>query len=441
MPNIVSAAISNPDLSAEEERKRMIQSGINYFEVAPPVCAANFGDLGPTPKEKIEIQRFVYAFFRGQGLSPVQAVGVMGNIQAESNFDPAVVEKANGIGFGIAQWSFGRRTTLENAATKEAQARGVPVKQVLNSLQWQLEYLVKEAKGRGSTSPDRANAWIPTPGKNQWEGLKQQVSVQAATFFWEQNFEVPRDSYQQQRVTWAKQMLANTEITGGETVAPGSADIVVGTSGCAGDTMGGTANCPPASAGSGAWCLPLDKKWFKQHISKDKLDSDWLTKRHHDGRAAIDLGVPNGTPVYSMTDGTVYRAPNRGGFGEGVTIEIPGNIIINYGHGLDGGKLPGIKVGQKVKAGQLIMHSSDTEAPGQYHVHIDIRTKYGSQPRVMYCIQPVLTAIYSSKPVPVITSLSKSSETVGRSPIPNCTADALKITTSPVAILPSRREL
>jgi surface antigen len=40
----------------------------------------------------------------------------MGNIEQESSFNPTIVEGGNGIGLGIIQWSFGRRTSLEAAA-------------------------------------------------------------------------------------------------------------------------------------------------------------------------------------------------------------------------------------------------------------------------------------------------------------------------------------
>src|SRR5690606_19932605 len=55
------------------------------------------------------------------GLSPEQAAGIMGNLAQESgpDIDPAAVE-GNGIGFGIAQWSYERR----NGHPKEDQGKG-----------------------------------------------------------------------------------------------------------------------------------------------------------------------------------------------------------------------------------------------------------------------------------------------------------------------------
>lgn len=47
------------------------------------------------------------------GYSKIAAAAVLGNIQWESGFDPTTIEAGNGIGLGLCQWSFGRRTQLE----------------------------------------------------------------------------------------------------------------------------------------------------------------------------------------------------------------------------------------------------------------------------------------------------------------------------------------
>jgi hypothetical protein len=55
----------------------------------------------------------------------------MGNLQAESGFNPGIEEKGvtrKDKGYGLAQWTFGRRTNLENyaaAAGKPASDLGV----------------------------------------------------------------------------------------------------------------------------------------------------------------------------------------------------------------------------------------------------------------------------------------------------------------------------
>ena len=79
----------------------------------------------------------IWNFFKYKGLSDAATAGILGNIQAESGFNPGIVERGSGIGYGLIQWSFGRRTALENAARQ----RGVDP----SSLQFQLEYLWEES--------------------------------------------------------------------------------------------------------------------------------------------------------------------------------------------------------------------------------------------------------------------------------------------------------
>ena len=48
------------------------------------------------------------------GLTPEQAAGVIGNMNAESGLSPARHESSNDEGLGLIQWSFGRKTNMYN---------------------------------------------------------------------------------------------------------------------------------------------------------------------------------------------------------------------------------------------------------------------------------------------------------------------------------------
>ena len=74
---------------------------------------------GPGVIAGSEITEKVWNYLRTAGLPAVQAAGIMGNIYGESGFNPDLVEHGNGIGFGLCQWSFGRRTELENFARSQ----------------------------------------------------------------------------------------------------------------------------------------------------------------------------------------------------------------------------------------------------------------------------------------------------------------------------------
>lgn len=71
-----------------------------------------------------------------KGISFNGACGVLGNIQAESNFNPGIVEHGTGIGYGLCQWSFGRRTTLNAYAVSKGKK--------VNDLDLQCDFLYKE---------------------------------------------------------------------------------------------------------------------------------------------------------------------------------------------------------------------------------------------------------------------------------------------------------
>lgn len=88
----------------------------------------------------------VWNYLKRAGFTNDQVGGVMGNIQAESRFEPAVVEGGTGIGFGIVQWSYGRRTALENAA-REKNAN-------VADLAFQLDYLYQELNVRPAERPE-----------------------------------------------------------------------------------------------------------------------------------------------------------------------------------------------------------------------------------------------------------------------------------------------
>ena len=70
------------------------------------------------------------------GWTETAIAGVLGNFQQESGLDPTTVEAGSGIGFGLGQWSYGRRTALE----AYARDRGIPV----TDLYLQLDFLMYE---------------------------------------------------------------------------------------------------------------------------------------------------------------------------------------------------------------------------------------------------------------------------------------------------------
>ena len=90
---------------------------------------------GDTPEEKVWIA------LKAEGYSDEAVAGVMGNIYGESGFNSGAVEGGSGIGFGLCQWSFGRRDQLEAFAA----SRGVDPSDV----DLQIEFLIAELRPEG----------------------------------------------------------------------------------------------------------------------------------------------------------------------------------------------------------------------------------------------------------------------------------------------------
>lgn len=82
------------------------------------------------------VQGQVWGYLKAKGLPDIQVAAIMGNIQRESGFNPNVIEAGSGYGYGLCQWSFGRRTQLENYA--------IDTKKSLSAVGTQLDFFWQE---------------------------------------------------------------------------------------------------------------------------------------------------------------------------------------------------------------------------------------------------------------------------------------------------------
>ncbi|WP_280382122.1 peptidoglycan DD-metalloendopeptidase family protein [Nocardia wallacei] len=92
---------------------------------------------------------------------------------------------------------------------------------------------------------------------------------------------------------------------------------------------------------------------------------------HH----GVDFGVPQGTPVYALADGTVTAAQDQGvqGFGGWVVLShvIDGRPMSSvYGH-IDPGGVH-VEVGQQVRAGDVIASSGNAGESSGPHLHFEL---------------------------------------------------------------------
>lgn len=89
-------------------------------------------------------EKIVAEYLLAKGLDPLHTAAIMGNIKAESNFDSQSIEHGNGIGLGLCQWSFGRRTQLEHYAAAKNKSPG--------DIHLQLDFLWAELTGEGDAA-------------------------------------------------------------------------------------------------------------------------------------------------------------------------------------------------------------------------------------------------------------------------------------------------
>jgi cell wall-associated NlpC family hydrolase len=115
-------------------------------ETCDPTAEAFSSGEGSSLKGKA-LEKYIYDFFVSRGLTPAGAAGIMGNINAESGFDPAVFEggadssgyPVDGVGFGLIQWTF---TSRQAPLVEMAKKAGVKPTDV----DIQLQYVMRELK-------------------------------------------------------------------------------------------------------------------------------------------------------------------------------------------------------------------------------------------------------------------------------------------------------
>jgi hypothetical protein len=84
----------------------------------------------------------------------------------------------------------------------------------------------------------------------------------------------------------------------------------------------------------------------------------------------IDYGLPEGTPVYAVADGTVEATPyDAPGFGNYIKLVDANGAELFYGH-LSSKVVPG---GARVKAGDLVGYSGNSGQSTGAHLHFEVR--------------------------------------------------------------------
>lgn len=156
------------------------------------------GDLSG---EGMDVAYKIYRKLISDGIPAAAAAGIVGNIGAESNFDPAAIEGGTGIGRGWIQWSYGRRTAFENWSKRNN----------LNpdSTEANYGYLLYEMKGNDG------NHWMPRPDtpqnlrvNNLREYIEKSTDPETAAKLFMYNYERPRADVQHldKRINYSMQV-------------------------------------------------------------------------------------------------------------------------------------------------------------------------------------------------------------------------------------------
>ena len=109
------------------------------------------------------------------------------------------------------------------------------------------------------------------------------------------------------------------------------------------------------------FCFPIKKRKSSSY--------GWRWGRPHSG---IDIALDTGDKIYAAFDGVVRMAKYNGGYGNCVVIRHYNNLETLYGH-LSKIK---VKVGEKVKAGDVIGLGGSTGHSTGPHLHFECRLLY-----------------------------------------------------------------
>lgn len=294
---------------------------------SPSCCSAGGGGTGTLVGANNEEKIFNY-LSSGKGINAIHAAGIMGNMKAESSFNPTALESDNnpsGTGRGLVQWSFGRRIALDNAAA--AAGVDLTIDDDANLL-FQLDYMINESKGRPSLTFD---------GVKEWDGLARTTRVdtfdttQGSTIYWEANFERPKTPGQKPRIDAALDIM--TRLGGGGGGGGGTVTQISSTTptGCPGSETS------EVCEGDGTVPLPegIQITFFNAHNHHQSVSYPGGSDKHRpllgnfgsygtesvtkDGAGtgeAVDVGAPSGTAVVSPLSGKVTYSSGISGRGD-----------------------------------------------------------------------------------------------------------------------------
>ncbi len=317
----------------------------------------------------------IFNMFIEKGLNDIQAAGILGNIQAESGFSPTREEDSGGGGWGIVQWTGGRRSDIMNHIKSSdssltpyitnSSKYGGPVSpdngykhtQVPDDINDKLLILEVEYLHKESTTSQRASSISASrsayhrelrekhAGKTIWDAIKSATSLKEASDIFMLGFERPAAqdaSAQKKRADMGQALLESLRSSPG---AEGAVTSVSSGSACSSASTNAVSNGNIIdTAKSLAWDTTKGNTGQKQeYTDAHKKYNGWSRS---DPWTYTDCGVFVGTVIrmavdpdfpthYSPTQIQYARSkPDKYQIIENPTMENmqPGDMILWAGH-------------------------------------------------------------------------------------------------------------
>ncbi len=119
----------------------------------------------------------------------------------------------------------------------------------------------------------------------------------------------------------------------------------------------------PGEYKGGKWICPV---WGTYYVNRY---GEYLAPRSYERHPGIDMSAPTGTPIHAAATGVVIKAGWYGGYGNAVIISHGSGLTSLYGHNSS----VKVKVGQKVKKGDVIAAMGSTGFSSGSHCHFEVR--------------------------------------------------------------------
>ena len=335
---------------SEQEINKLKRTDLWYDNSPVEGCTVGGGG-GSATVEPGENKRAAFLYFIQRGLTPFQSAGFVGNLEAESGVNPGINELKPLVpgsrgGYGIAQWTAGRRVAIENYARINNQQ--------LDSLQFQLDYLWNEELEKGYR-------------RSVLDPLRQTTTIRAASDIVLSKFETPQvivdgipgpiRALEEKRAALGQKIY---ELYGSEA---GTAAPIASPAG---------SSCPTTPGGAiGFVGFPLRAtKADMEQLNGFQMNA--TTKKMNNGHpyAAYDVFATPGTEILSILDGTFVGTYTDKCDGKLVSIYNQAqDVVVSYLHM---GTVT-VGAGQTITAGQSIgtVGSREAACGTNPHLHID----------------------------------------------------------------------